>query len=149
MMKTFDEIQKELVKATESEESWAAFKSELGKGAAADSVKVDFEVTYNELTHGIELRAEVSTLTPNTYLLQIWLQDIHTGFWIPELHPFNVSVVELEAGSRVTTALCGLVDHKWRADDSGSKYEALVWGYVEQDGTPILFGPYSETFVYP
>jgi hypothetical protein len=148
-MQTYSDMQNRLCEATKSEETWVSFKKELRIDAVQDIVKIDFQVTYNPKSHGIELIANITAIEPNTYLLQIWLKDIHTGIWIPELHPWVLSGVEFKPENKVTSALCGLIDHKWRKEDAGAKYEALLSGYVEQNGAVVKFEPIIKQFVYP
>ena len=88
-------------------------------------------------------------IVPDTYLLQVWLKDVHTGIWIPELHPWVLSGIEFKAESKVSSALCGLVDHKWRKEDGGAKYEALISGFIMQNGAVSRFGPVVQQFIYP
>jgi hypothetical protein len=148
-METYAEVKRTIVQVTRSQDSWNAFKEELISNATDDIVKTDFRITYDELGHDMILEAQVTTTAPDCYLLQIFLQDVATGIWIPELQPFELSAVEFAPESKVTTALCGLVDSKWRADDSGAVYDALLWGYASQAGSPVQFGPFTKQFVYP
>jgi len=149
MVQSYTEIKRTIAAATKSETSWQSFKDELTRNATPNIVKVDFRVTYDELEHDVALEADVTTTAPNCFLLQVFLKDIHTGIWIPELHPWELSAVEFKPQSEVTHALCGLFDHKWGPKDSGAVYEALVWGYVSQSGLVAQFGPITQQFVYP
>jgi len=148
-MQTYAHVRRQIVEATKSKDSWNSFKEELARTRTDGIVKIDFRVTYEELGHDIILVAEVTTTEPDCYLLQIFLQDIATGIWIPELQPWELSAVEFSPQNKVTTAICGLVDSKWRPDDSGAEYEAILWGFVSQAGAPVQFGPMTEHFVYP
>ena len=148
-MQTCAELQDRLMEATKSESNWLDFKEELRKGAVQDIVKVDFQVTYNPKSHAIEIIGDVTVISPNTYLLQIWLKDIHLAVWIPEIHPWVLSGVEFRRENKVTSALGGLIDHKWRKEDVGAEYEALLHGYAEQDGAVVKFGPFIKRFTYP
>ena len=132
-----------------SRKGWAALKAELERNANREIVKVYFEVIYDELGHDMIRQARVKVDAPDTYHLQVWVQDIHPGIWIPELRPWVSSAVEFNPSQKIDSALCGLFDSKWRPEDSGQSYDALVWGYVEQGGEVVQFGPFEKEFIYP
>jgi hypothetical protein len=146
-MRTVQETRRLINEA--AKEDWSLLKSELAKDANQEIVKVNFEVIYDKLGHDIILQAEVKVLTPGDSLLQVWLQDIHPGIWIPEYRPWVSSVVEFEASQKVESALCGLIDSKWRPEDSGQRYDALLWGYVQHNGNVLQFGPFEKELTYP
>jgi len=146
-MKTIQESRQLIIEA--SKEGWHVLREALEQNANREIVEVEFEVIYDELGHDMILQARVNAVAPETYFLQTWLQDIHSGIWIPEYHPWVAGVVEYSASQKITSALCGLFDSKWRREDSGEKYEALAWGYVEHQGAVTQFGPFVKEFVYP
>ena len=86
---------------------------------------------------------------PNIWLLQIWAKFQSLEFGIPEHIPWVSSVLEFHPTQRVQSAHIGLLDSKWRPEDSGKVYNALLWGYAEVDGSPVGFGPFTREFTYP
>ena len=132
-----------------SKSGWNDLLQELENNANREIVTVTWDVTYKELGHDIMVYYNVKTTEPETYLLQIWAKDQHSGFWIPEYQPWVASVVEFEPTSKVTACKGGVIDSKWRKEDVGEKYVALLWGYVLQKESVIQFGPFKKDFTYP
>jgi hypothetical protein len=57
-------------------------------------------------------------------------------------------MLEFRVSQEVTTCQAGLVDSKWRLADEGQKYAATIWGYIDQEGDVIQFGPFEKEFTY-
>jgi hypothetical protein len=127
---------------------WEEFRRSLQEGARNDLVDVQWDVTYEPLGHDMILQAAVKTLAADDVLLQLWLKDQHPGIWIPEFRPWVASVVEFEPAQQVRAAKVGLIDSKWRPEDTGATYTALAWGYFRHEGTTQHFA-LERSFVYP
>lgn len=144
----FDFIKTHQQIAHASRAGWDGLIKEITDGANNGLVDVDWDVTYDQPGHDIILRANVKVKSPEDALLQVWLQDQHPGIWIPALRPWVASVVEFTADQKVTKALVGLMDSKWRKEDKGQTYTALLWGYLAH-GTNVESFAFNKDFTYP
>jgi len=139
--------QHELI-AKASAMGWEAFRSQLIKEASNDLVKADWSVKYDELGHGIIIEARIGVVHAKDVLLQVWLKDEHPGIWIPEYRPWVASVVEFKPEQAIKESHVGLFDSKWRAEDVGETYHALLWGYLDHEGVISSFA-FQKEFKYP
>jgi hypothetical protein len=146
-MKTLAETQRDI--RTGSRSGWPTFLESLEANTTPNLVDVAWEVVYDPLGHDVIVDAKVATLPAEAWLLQVWVMVVHPGFWIPQFRPWVSSVVEFDAKQRTRKAHCGLFDSKWRPEDVGVEYQAVTWGYVEQDGEPVQFGPFVKMFIFP
>jgi hypothetical protein len=131
-----------------SRSGWAEFRQQLATSARNELVHLEWDVAYDELGHDILIQASVKVRDPADAILQLWLKDQHPGIWIPELRPWVASVVEFAPDQEVRKALVGLIDSKWRKEDTGETYTAIVWGYVRHGGAVETFSE-SKSFVFP
>jgi len=139
--------QHELI-AKASATGWEAFRSRLIVEATNDLVKAEWSVTYDELGHDIIIEARIGVAQPKDALLQVWLKDQHSGMWIPEYRPWVASVVEFTPDQAIKETRVGLFDSKWREEDVGETYHALLWGYLNHEGDVASFA-FQEEFKYP
>lgn len=146
MKPTLKKQQTRIVKASRA--GWPKFVKELKTKANNKLVKADWKVTYDELGHDILIDAQVSVVDPKDCLLQVWLQDLHPGVWIPENRPWVASAVEFNRNQGIQTVKLGLFDSKWRPEDVGQTYRALLWGYLQHGATVESF-TFDAEFVYP
>ena len=130
-----------------SEEVGNHFAS-VSKSAQNDLVKLNWSVEYDELGHDMHSVAEVSVKDENDALLQIWLRNAASGIWIPELLPWEISVVEFAPEQSVNSAKLGLLDSKWTAEDVGRRYFYHLWGYLMHQGSVESFW-LEKSAVYP
>jgi len=112
-------------------------------------LKFDWSVTYEELGHDIIIDARLTAVDPSIALLQVFLQDSHPGVWIPEFRPWVLSGVEFQPSQNVKATMARLIDSKWRKEDTGEKYNAYLWGYVQAGAKVLQFGPHEKEFIYP
>ncbi len=129
-------------------EGWQQLKEALGDKSRNNLVRVDWGVDYDELGHDTVIHAEVTVAVPEDVLLQVWLQDLHPGIWIPELRPWVASVVEFTPRQAVKQVKLALADSKWRPEDQNETYQALLWGYLDHAGAVEHFS-FERNFVYP
>jgi hypothetical protein len=113
-----------------------------------NAVKVKWEITYRPLQHDVVISAVVKVRNSVDDLLQIWLKDEDARYWIPELQPRNVAVVEFSPAQKIKEAHLGLFDGKWRREDAGQKYLVHLWGYVMSSSKYLKF-VFDNEFVYP
>jgi hypothetical protein len=146
-MKTLMEQRAQIQAAARS--GWESLLTALEKNANRNIVDVAWDVTYDELGHDIIIESRLKVRAVDTWLLQIWLKDLHPGTWIPELLPWVSGVIEFEPDQRVTKAHCAVFDSKWRTEDAGVEYHAVHWGFVDQGGNAVQFGPFVKKFVFP
>jgi hypothetical protein len=134
--------------ANASRHGWDKLNRDIESGANNDLVDVEWDVIYDELGHDIILQAKIKVRTAEDVLLQIWLEDQHPGIGIPEFRPWVASVVEFKLEQQVREALVGLFDSKWRTEDVGETYDAMLWGYLMHNGTVESFA-FKRKFKYP
>jgi hypothetical protein len=131
-----------------SKDGWGQFVQALQTDADNSIVAAKLQVTYEPLGHDIVLDASVSVAAPEDVILQVWLKDLHPGIWIPEFRPWIASVVEFSPIQAIKQVHLGLIDSKWRKEDAGVTYHALLWGYVQRDGSTLKFA-LEQDFVFP
>lgn len=131
-----------------SKTGWDKFRAQLTSEAKNELVKVEWDVIYHELGHDIIIEAFVKVVDSDDILLQVWLQDTHPGIWIPEFRPWVSSVVEFMPEQNIKKAHIGLFDSKWRKEDVGEIYHALLWGYLNHAGEVASFA-FEKEFKYP
>ncbi len=127
---------------------WKKFRTNLISDVSNDLVMVDWSVSYDAVGHDIIIDAKVKVAFGGDSLLQVWLKDEHPGIWIPELRPWVASVVEFGPDQNIEETHIGLFDSKWRDEDVGETYHALLWGYVSHKGENFKFG-FEKEFKYP
>ena len=143
------DVQRERARiARGSAEGWEAFSAELLADAQNDLVNAVWEVTHDEMAHDIVIQGLVKVENEDDALLQVWLGAIHPGIWIPEYRPYVISVVEFYREQNVQSTKVGLFDSKWRKEDLGQKFKAMLWGYLEHDGGVASFA-FEKDFTYP
>lgn len=115
-----------------SEES-AAFFAEISSKSRNDLVKFAWSVTYDPLGKDMYSVVDVTLVHEADALLQLWLRNSAGGIWIPEIQPWEASLVEFRPEQSVTSAKLGLLDSKWTGDDIGRRYQYQMWGYLLHD----------------
>ena len=133
---------------------WSSFKSELfarshGNETGNALVSVEWQVEYDPLGHDWQLTYKLAVTDPTVEILQVWIMDQHPGIWIPELRPWVAGACEFQIGQGVRSMIGGVIDSKWRPEDAGQEYQALLWGYVGQGGVVHKFGPFEKAFTHP
>lgn len=146
MIPSVEQARKEMIEASKA--GWGPYRERLHSNADDNVVKVEWKVDYEPLGHDMILEAKIKVAESEDSLLQVWLQDLHPGFWIPEFRPWVASVVEFTAEQDVKYTHVGLFDSKWQKEDAGETYFADLWGYVLRQGEVKKFA-YAEEFVYP
>lgn len=131
-----------------SSEETSAFLAKIASAAQNDLVKTQWNVTYDQLGHDMISVADVSVVNASDGLLQVWLLNAASGIWIPELQPWEISVVEFKPDQKIASTKLGLLDSKWTGDDIGRKYHYRLWGYVLHKGKAELFS-FEKWAVYP
>lgn len=127
---------------------WAEFNARILSGTRNDLVHAEWSVGYDPLGHDVVLEAKVAVSYSSDSLLQVWLMDQHSGIWIPEYRPWVSSVVEYTREQAQKSTHVGLFDSKWRDEDKGETYNALLWGWVAHKDDVKKFA-FSEEFQYP
>jgi hypothetical protein len=136
------------IAAAASSGSWANLNAVLMAGARNDLVSVDWDVVYDKIGHDIIIEARIKLIEVTDRLLQVWLKDHHEGMWIPEILPWVSSVVEFSPADNITTTHVALLDSKWRPEDAGAAYKALLWGYIQHKGAVEHFA-FENDLIYP
>jgi hypothetical protein len=126
----------------------AAFVEKIASTSRNDLVKAQWSVTYDELGHDMISVADVSLVYVGDALLQVWLRNAAAGIWIPELQPWEISVVEFKPEQSITSAKLGLLDSEWTGDDMGREYHYQLWGFVFHNGKAESFA-FDKWAVYP
>lgn len=145
---TVDIMQQHELIAHASAIGWDTFRSRLLNEASNEFVKADWDVKYDRLGHDIIIEACVKVAETKDSLIQVWLKDEHPGIWIPEFRPWVASVVEFRPDQETKETHIGLFDSKWREEDVGETYYALLWGFLSHGGDDASFA-FQKEFKYP
>ena len=121
-----------------TEESQQYFADVLRK-SRNDLVVTEWRVFYERTGRDMHSIADVSLAHKGDALLQVWLRNAAAGFWIPEIQPWEISVVEFAPELSIPKAKLGLMDSKWTDEDVGRKYHYQFWGYLLHDGNVESF----------
>lgn len=117
-----------------SSQEAATFFAGIAGQSRNNLVNVQWSVTYDELGHDMHSVADVSLVHASDALLQVWLKNAAGGIWIPEMQPWEISVVEFKPQQAITSAKVGLLDSKWTSEDIGRTYHYQLWGYLVHAG---------------
>ena len=127
---------------------WDSFSDELIRKGKSDVVDVKWDIAWDAFGSDIVIQFEAVVRPLDTYFLQICTVVFkkNTGLTYDAFGIANM--LEFRVSQEVTTCQAGLVDSKWRLADEGQKYAATIWGYIDQEGDVIQFGPFEKEFTY-
>lgn len=135
--------------STESAREHLAERREL-KDQPIHGLTVEWRVDYLENAHDMRLAADLrADSRRDISILQVWLTNIWIGgVAIIEDIPQVTSVVEFDRDANVKSVKVGVFDGKWRREDKGQRYRAILNGYCNVDGDVQPFS-YIRDYDFP
>lgn len=128
--------------STESARAQLAERRDLNE-QPIHGLSVKWSVDYLQNAHDMRLAADVrADSRSDITILQVWLTNVWIGgVAIIEDIPQVTSVVEFERDANVKYVKVGLFDGKWRREDNGQRYRAILNGYcrVNADVRPFSY----------
>src|ERR1700682_3317906 len=129
-------------------QGWDSFVEELKKKSSSGLVDVRWDIAWDAFGSDIFIQFEAMVKPPETYFLQICTVIYKTGIGLNEEAFGIANMLDFGVSQEITTCRAGLVDSKWRLADEGQRYASTIWGYVDQEGAVIQFGPFEKQFTY-
>lgn len=99
----------------------------VSKDKAVDGLRVTWDVVYVPLDHAMRIAYELKADGEDKGIFHLWA----TNLWVhgtAVARPYVQNVLEFDANTQVRTIKGFLYDGKWRQDDKGQKYRAVIAG---------------------